>query len=289
MTTFSKAVRDYEKKCAEHGIPAETVMAFLVELSNEERYNLYLHYEEEMPEELEKKFSAGMNRILNHEPMEHVLGYSWFCGYRMIVNPEVLIPRPETEELCGRILARVDRFFPTGEVNVCDVGTGSGAIAIAVQKEEPRIRMSATDVSKEAVEVAGRNAALNGADVHFLVGDMLRPLIEAQMKLDILISNPPYIPEKEQMEKSVVDFEPHVALFGGEDGLKFYRMIFRDCKKVLKERAMMAFEMGWDQKERMSALVKELLPEAQFEIIQDMNGKDRMLFVYLGFDEDIHA
>ena len=82
------------------------------------------------------------------------------------------------------------------------------------------------------------------------------------------------------METSVVDFEPHVALFGGEDGLKFYCMIFQDCKKVLNEKAFMAFEMGWDQRERMSKLVEEMLPEARYEILKDMNGKDRMLFVY---------
>ena len=82
------------------------------------------------------------------------------------------------------------------------------------------------------------------------------------------------------MEKSVVDFEPHVALFGGEDGLKFYREIFKNCKKVLKEKAFMAFEMGWDQRERMSKLVEEMLPGCEYEILKDMNGKDRMLFVY---------
>ena len=82
------------------------------------------------------------------------------------------------------------------------------------------------------------------------------------------------------MERSVVDFEPHVALFGGEDGLRFYREVFADCRKVLKETAFMAFEMGWNQREAMSALVRETLPEAEFEIRKDMNGKDRMLFVY---------
>ena len=87
------------------------------------------------------------------------------------------------------------------------------------------------------------------------------------------------------MERSVVDFEPHVALFGGEDGLKFYRMVFADCRAVLKEKAFMAFEMGWNQREAMSSLVKSLLPEASFEIRKDMNGKDRMLFVYFNCPE----
>lgn len=281
MTTFSKSVRRYEKECEKAGVPAETVMAFLVELSQQERYNLYLHYEDEMPEALEKSFDAGMARILKQEPMEHVLGYSWFYGYKFIVNEDVLIPRPETEELCVNILQRMDEYFKDNETIDCtDVGTGSGAIAIVLAKEEPKVRMHATDISEEALVTARKNAENNGADIKFVAGDMLKPLIESGRKLDVLVSNPPYIPAEEKMEKSVVDFEPHVALFGGSDGLKFYREIFKDCRKVLKDKAFMAFEMGWDQRERMSALVEEMLPGTRYEILKDMNGKDRMLFVY---------
>ena len=282
--TFREAVRMYEKKCGACGVPEETVLAFLVEITNQERYNLYLHYEEEMPEEMLEAFSSGMERILHQEPMAHVLGYSWFYGYKFEVNREVLIPRPETEELCAGILARIDRFFPQGEVLCADVGTGSGAIAITVSLEEPRVRMDATDISETALSTARRNAAGNGADIRFLCGDMLVPLKETGKKYDVLISNPPYIPEEEVMETSVVDFEPHVALFGGEDGLKFYRRIFSECREVLKPRAFMAFEMGWNQREPMSRLLKEVLPEAEFEIVQDMNGKDRMLYVYMGLE-----
>lgn len=285
MTTFSEAVRHYEKLCSQNDVPEETVMAFLVELSQKERYNLYLHYEEEMPEDLKKAFDAGMERILNQEPMSHVLGYSWFYGYKMIVNEDVLIPRPETEELCAHILSRIDRYFPEGTVECADVGTGSGAIAIAVSKEEPRVHMRATDISEDALKTARKNAELNEADIEFTAGDMLKPLIDQGVQLDVLISNPPYIPAHEKMEKSVIDFEPHVALFGGEDGLFFYRKIFHDCRKVLKPRSFMAFEMGWDQREHMSALLRESLPEAHFEILKDMNGKDRMLMVYFGLED----
>ncbi len=281
MTTFSKIVREYEKQCDSKDIPMETVMAYLTELSQRERYDLYLHYEDEMPEELEKEFIAGMQRILNYEPMEHVLGYSWFYGYKMIVNEDVLIPRPETEELCANILARMDERFPNKEQITCaDVGTGSGAIAIVLAKEEPKVTMMATDISEEAVQTAKKNALNNEADIEFVTGDMLQPLIDSNIKLDVLVSNPPYIPQEEVMEKSVIDYEPHVALFGGEDGLKFYKEIFKNCRKVLNEKAFMAFEMGWDQRERMSNLVEEMLPECKYEIIKDMNDKDRMLFVY---------
>lgn len=283
MTTFSKIVRAYEKQCEKNDVPSETVMAYLTELSQRERYDLYLHYEEEMPKDLEEEFSKGMERILKQEPMEHVLGYSWFYGYKMIVNEDVLIPRVETEELCANILARMDEHFCENESIQCaDIGTGSGAIAIVLAKEEPKVKMTATDISEEALATARKNASNNEAKIEFVSGDMLKPLIERNIKLDVLISNPPYIPQEEVMEKSVIDYEPHVALFGGSDGLKFYREIFRDCEQVLKEKAFMAFEMGWDQRERMSKLVEEMLPECTYEIIRDMNGKDRMLFVYKG-------
>ena len=281
MSTFAKTIKQYEKECLKNDIPAETVMAYLLEISQRERYDLFMHIDDEMPEALANEFHAGMERILKQEPMAHVLGYSWFYGYKMIVNEDVLIPRCETEELCALILSRIDEIFPTQETVECaDVGTGSGAIAITVAKEESRVKMHATDISEEALVTARQNAKNNEVDIDFTAGDMLQPLLDAKRHLDVLISNPPYIPQDEQMETSVVDFEPHVALFGGEDGLKFYCMIFQDCKKVLNEKAFMAFEMGWDQRERMSKLVEEMLPDARYEILKDMNGKDRMLFVY---------
>ena len=279
--TFEQEVRKYEKLCDQNDVPRETVMAYLVELSQQERYNLYANFREEMPEDLRKSFEAGMARILKQEPMAHVLGYSWFYGYKFIVNEDVLIPRPETEELCANILARMDQYFANNETIYCvDVGTGSGAIAITLCKEEPHVHMMATDISQEALVTARKNAQMNEADVQFMAGDMLQPLVEKNIRVDVLVCNPPYIPQEEKMEKSVVDFEPHVALFGGEDGLKFYREIFADCQKVLKDKAFMAFEMGWDQRERMSQLVEKTLPGWKYEILKDMNGKDRMLFVY---------
>jgi release factor glutamine methyltransferase len=140
--------------------------------------------------------------------------------------------------------------------------------------------MSATDISADALKTAEKNAEENGAKIRFLCGDMTEPLLAEETKYDVLICNPPYIPEDEEMESSVVDYEPHVALFGGDDGLRFYREIFRDCRKILNEHSFMAFEMGWDQRERMSRLVEEYFPGVSYEILQDMNGKDRMLFVY---------
>ena len=280
MASYRQVLREAKERLYAAGQGEQAAQLLMLELANLEAHNLYMEYDEEVPQDLLEAFEAGIRRMEQGEPLGHVLGFEWFYGYRFKVNPDVLIPRPETEELVANILAGYDECFDGQEVEVIDVGTGSGAIAIALRKEEAHLQVTASDISEQAVAVARKNAADNAADVTFLTGDMLEPFIEAGIRCDILVSNPPYIPVHEQMEHSVVDFEPHVALFGGEDGLKFYREIFANAHRVIKEKAILAFEMGYDQGERLRALAKEHFPDARVEIIKDLSGKNRMLFVY---------
>ena len=280
MASYRQVLREAKERLYAAGQGEQAAQLLMLELANLEAHNLYMEYDEEVPQDLLEAFEAGIRRMEQGEPLGHVLGFEWFYGYRFKVNPDVLIPRPETEELVANILAAYDECFDGQDVDVIDVGTGSGAIAIALRKEEAHLQVTASDISEQAVAVARKNAADNAADVTFLTGDMLEPFIEAGIRCDILVSNPPYIPVHEQMEHSVVDFEPHVALFGGEDGLKFYREIFANAHRVIKEKAILAFEMGYDQGERLRALAKEHFPVARVEIIKDLSGKNRMLFVY---------
>lgn len=280
MASYRQVLREAKERLYAAGQGEQAAQLLMLELANLEAHNLYMEYDEGVPQDLLEAFEAGIRRMEQGEPLGHVLGFEWFYGYRFKVNPDVLIPRPETEELVANILAAYDECFDGQDVDVIDVGTGSGAIAIALRKEEAHLQVTASDISEQAVAVARKNAADNAADVTFLTGDMLEPFIEAGIRCDILVSNPPYIPVHEQMEHSVVDFEPHVALFGGEDGLKFYREIFANAHRVIKEKAILAFEMGYDQGERLRALAKEHFPDARVEIIKDLSGKNRMLFVY---------
>lgn len=280
MPTYRKVLQQARQRLYEAGQGEQAAQLLMLELASLDAHNLYMEYDEEVPGELLERFEQGICRMEKGEPLGHVLGFEWFYGYRFTVNEDVLIPRPETEELVANILAAYDECFDGQDVDVIDVGTGSGAIAIALRKEEAHLQVTASDISEQAVAVARKNAADNAADVTFLTGDMLEPFIEAGIRCDILVSNPPYIPVHEQMEHSVVDFEPHVALFGGEDGLKFYREIFANAHRVIKEKAILAFEMGYDQGERLRALAKEHFPDARVEIIKDLSGKNRMLFVY---------
>ena len=279
MSTYNQLIHEYRLKFKEKGLSPELVKAFIYELCNDHKINLYLEMDNEVDQKLMKDFDKGIVRLLDGEPLNYVLGYSYFYGYRFIVNPDVLIPRPETEELVGLILSQYDEFFKGEKIKVCDVGTGSGAIAIALKKEEANLDVYASDISAEALQVAKINARNNECDIHFLEGSMLEPYIENDLKFDILVSNPPYIKSVEKVDAAVLDYEPHVALFGGEDGLKFYREIFRDAHKILNEKSLAFFEMGYDQKETLSALAREYFEDVKIKVFKDINGKDRMLML----------
>ncbi len=277
MSSYNDLLNEYKKVFNDK----ETLRAFLFELCNEYDINLYMEKDNEADIRVEKRFIEGVDKLVKNEPLNYVLGYSYFYGYKFLVNENVLIPRFETEELVGLVLSKYDEYFKGQKIDLADVGTGSGAIAISLKKEEPNLNVYASDISLEALNVAKENASNNDADITFYQGSMLKPLIENDIKLDILVSNPPYIKQDEVLDPSVKDYEPHVALFGGNDGLKFYRMIFEDASKVLKEKSMLFFEMGYDQKENLTALAREYFSNGHIEVIKDINKKDRMLFISL--------
>lgn len=280
MLTNNQLMHRYYEEFDKLNIPRETIRLFLLELCNEKDYNLYLNLDNEVDQEIFEKFEKGIERIKKYEPMNYVLGYTWFYGYKILVSDDVLIPRYETEELVSKILVHIDQMYQDyKKIDVVDIGTGSGAIAIALACEEKRVRMSASDISAEAVKVAEENAKLNNLEIKFYVGNMVDPIIDDNKKVDILICNPPYIPSDEVLEQSVVGYEPHLALFGGEDGLKYYREVFANASKVLNKNGLMAFEIGWNQKETLLAEVKKYLPDSEAEVLKDINKKDRMLFV----------
>lgn len=280
--------RDYihegKERLYKAGQGEQAAQLFMVELCRQKGINLYMDMDEEIDDEIRVDYLEGIHDMEKGKPLSYVLGYESFYGYDFIVNEDVLIPRPETEELVGLVLSLYDEHFGNREhVNVFDVATGSGAIGITLNLEEPKLDVIASDISEKAVQVALKNNEKLGTHVNFIVGNMLDPFIERNLHCDIGVCNPPYIPSDEKMEHSVVDYEPHVALFGGEDGLKFYRDVFEKAHFVLKEKAFLAFEMGYDQREALSALAKEYFPQAKICVHKDMSGKDRMLTIEIGF------
>lgn len=235
--------------------------------------------------ELDDKVLANFKQQIHEHvesgiPVQYMIGYEEFYGRKFTVNQEVLIPRPETEELVLGVLERLKSFPDNKKLRVVDVGTGSGAIAITLALENPCLQVCAIDIAHESLAIAKKNAEDLHAHVDFIQGDLLLPLIEKGEKVDIVVSNPPYIPNEEVDELSPVvkNHEPLRALAGGVDGLDFYRRFMEQLPKVLKEKALIAFEVGQGQGEAVKNLVKQTFPNSDVEVVFDINGKDRMVF-----------
>lgn len=283
MKTYRQVIKDAEASVDSHQKNVNEVKLLMLELTREHDIDLYSSYEEEVDTKVLTHFNDGVNRLIEDEPLAYILGYSWFYGYKIKVNQGVLIPRDETEELVANILGDIDEYFSSEpHPVVIDVGTGSGAIALSLKGEEDRLLVYASDISEEAVQVAKENALINEVELNFLTGNMLDPYISLGLKVDVLVCNPPYIPDSEVIENSVKDYEPHLALFGGEDGLRYYREVFTKSPLILKENSLLAFEIGYDQREVLTKEAQLAFPNAKVEVLKDLNGKDRMLFIYNG-------
>ena len=213
---------------------------------------------------------------LTGRPLWYIIGDTDFCGYKIEVDERVLIPRPETEELVMLAVGSAEEGH-----SILDMCTGSGAIAIAVYKELEKsnrpVTMTAVDISEGALELAKRNAEQNGADIKFVQSDMFRKL---RGRYDIIISNPPYIPTKdlEGLQREVRDYEPHLALDGGEDGLDFYREIAKELPKYLNRDGMLIMEVGAGEANEIVKLFKNC---SYSMIFKDFNGIDRYVKVVL--------
>lgn len=170
-------------------------------------------------------------------------------------------------------------FSEDGKLEVVDVGTGSGAIAVTLALENQSFSVSAVDISKEALQVASANAEKLGANVCFYQGDLLEPFIKAGKKADIIVSNPPYISEEEMADLSeIVRFhEPLHALTDGGDGLKFYKRFMEDIPLVMKDKVFVVFEIGWKQGAAVKDLILKAFKGAEVEVLKDINGKDRTI------------
>ncbi len=248
--------------------------------TNKEGYEIVRDLEEIVEIDVENEFKEAVKKYCDENiPVQHIMGYETFLGYKITVNEHVLIPRFETEELVDKVLHTYDEVFEGKSVDVVDVGTGSGAIAIALKLEEENMNMTATELSEKAIETASYNAKNLGAKIEFYQGDMLTPLIDKKLMFDILVSNPPYIPQNENVDSFVKDNEPHLALFGGDDGLYFYNIILKGANKILREKNIIAFEHGYQHKDGIQQLAKKYFPLSTVETFKDLNGKDRITII----------
>lgn len=206
------------------------------------RMDLYLNFDKPLSERELELLRPLVARRAKREPLQHIVGTTSFRGHEIHCDRRALIPRPETESLIDIIK---ERLQGKENLSIADIGTGSGAIAIAVKKEIPGTRVFATDISRDALDLAGENAKFNDAEIEFFEGDLLDALPEGE-KFDVIVSNPPYIPdaEREKLQPEVRDFDPTLALFGGPDGLSLVRKILDQSKDRLKSGGFLLMEIG---------------------------------------------
>lgn len=277
--TYEQLLKVSSTKAFEHDMEAEAVKLLLLELSGFTPTEFYLNVKKDVPKDFIEFFNEKLALyLIDKVPVQHILGFSYFFGRKFKVNNNTLIPRAETEQLVEHVLMAYDDLFSNKSVDVVDLGTGSGCIAITLKLEEDLMNMRAYDISIDALEVAKENSEILGANVRFGVSNWFSAI---DSKFDIIVANPPYIPKTEVVE-NIVQKEPSVALYGGEEGLDYYVEILKNAPKFLKEKAFIAFEHGYQQRQAIYNIAKRYFPDANIVQLEDLAGKDRFTFVYIG-------
>ncbi|MGW8221126.1 MAG: peptide chain release factor N(5)-glutamine methyltransferase [Syntrophobacteria bacterium] len=259
--------------------PRTSAEVLLAHVLAEDRLFLYLNYDRPMETNELAAYRACIKRRLGGEPNQYITGIQEFWSLPLRVSPDVLIPRPETEVLVEAVLEFLDK--DDSNVDILDLGTGSGAIAIALARELPAARIIATDLSLAALRLAQENAKLHQVDerILFVRGDMFAAIPGASQKFRVVVTNPPYVSHAEILElhREIRDFEPRHALDGGPDGLAAIRHIVAAAPTVLSQAGGLFMEMGAGQAESVSGLVLESHEYRSFHIRKDYTGLDRVL------------
>jgi len=238
--------------------------------------------DKQIPEKEKEDIHAIINRLKKMEPLQYIFGETEFYSLPMKVNPSVLIPRPETEELVDMIIKKSITQSPTGKLNILDIGTGSGCIPITLAKHIPDVVVTAIDISEAALQTAKENAVLNNVDIHFIQADILNTSETAKFitgNFDIIVSNPPYVTDKEKiaMCENVIAYEPHCALFVPDnDPLLFYNAIADFALSKLAPEGMIYFEINANYGPEICGMLQEK-GFTQTELIRDLSGKNRFI------------
>ena len=270
---------DFEEELIRQGEEAESLSFVYRSLKNLSFTDFVFALQQEVTEEEEVFVKGIFQQLAAHKPAQYIIGQADFYGMQLKVDERVLIPRPETEELVELILAE----NPDMNLSVLDIGTGSGAIALALAKNRSAWSVTAADISQEALDVASENAKNQKFNIFFKKSDCFAEISE---KYDIIVSNPPYISREDESEVglNVLYSEPHLALFADEDGLAIYRRIAEDAKDYLKDGGKIYLEIGYKQGQSVPELFRKHLPEKRVRTLKDQFGQDRMVVIDDGQD-----
>lgn len=223
-----------------------------------------------------KNINKDYKKLKDGYPIQYLIGYSSFYGYKFLINKFTLIPRYETELLVEKTINYIKKYF-NQNIKVCDLGAGSGCIGITIKKELPNLNVDLYDISIKALIKAFKNSIINNVKIRIYLKNILKPL---NQKYDVIISNPPYISYKEEVMDIVKKYEPKLALYASEDGLLFYRKILENSKKYLNKKSLIAFEIGSNQGEKIRDIALKVYPKAFVSIEKDLTGKDRFIFIF---------
>lgn len=238
---------------------------------------LMMRMHEELKADKFLQFKQMVERHAEGEPVQYIIGYEEFYGRKFYVDESVLIPRPETEELIVCASEHIRNMFKGKPIQLADIGTGSGAIAVTMKLEHPEASVLATDLMEPALKTATRNAAELGAELEFALGNLTEPLVGR--KWDVVLSNPPYIAfdEAADMSDVVLAHEPHTALFAEEQGLILYRQLAEQLPPLMNVPGFIAVEIGYMQGKAVKSFFENSFPNAKVSILKDINGKDRIV------------
>jgi release factor glutamine methyltransferase len=223
-----------------------------------------------------EEVQAILHRLKSGEPIQYILGFEWFGNLKLAVNPSVLIPRPETEELCLWLLEEIQSSSNNQQLSVLDIGTGSGCIPIYLKTKKPELQVTALDISTKALETAQQNAITYGVEIDWVEMDILHP--SPLNKFNIIICNPPYIlpEEQNQMQPRVKDYEPHQALFvTNHDVLQFYKAVYHFARRNSKPSSVLFFEVHQDYAHQVENYFQQ--KQMKTELRKDVYGNSRML------------
>lgn len=262
-------------------IHSDHAKILVAELVNCNPLELLNHLDDYVSEEKVKLLKKEIEALEKNEPLQYVLGKVNFYGNEFYVDKRVLIPRFETEELVENTINYIKKFF-TKPVDIIDLGCGSGVIGLTLEKKVSTNSVDLVDISKEALEVTHTNCEKLNSKANLIESDMLSSV---EKKYDVIISNPPYIKTNEEIEDIVKNNEPHLALYAGEDGLDCYRKILKEASKNMKDKALIAFEIGCTQANDIKELVTSYLKDVKVEIKKDLSGRDRMCFIFYNLSE----
>ncbi len=254
-----------------HKSQAEMLLAILLNVNSLE---LLLMLDKDVDEDIVSKYKEQVLMVKDNVPVQYVIGNVNFYGNTFIVNRNVLIPRFETEELVENTIELIKNNFDY-PVNIIDLGCGSGCIGLSLKKKLDNVNVTLLDISEDALNVAKENASNLDCDVTFIQSDMWNNVTD---KYDVVISNPPYIRNDEEIEDLVYNNEPHLALYGGKDGLDYYYKIKDGLLAHTNNRFLVALEIGYDQKDDIVKIFSEI-PNVEIISKKDLSGRDRMVFI----------